>query len=253
MRNSECRVLRTAIRKEASFQSPVASCQSVEKGFLICYNDYAGDVKMKYLNYKSRYGKPPFFHPVNIIFVGIIIGFVYRIIKNPEEYLAYIAIVCMSFVFYRSFSPFWERFSIDKNTILVKFIKYAYEIKIPENAVFVISYTNVDFSQYFRKRFMINIVDDEIDKVFEILHSDKLENQYAARHYHIGLSTEPVYDNAFIQGRFKNRWIYSFVYEKDFADEFFKEQKKTVILPKSLKDKINIIPDGFKVIIDEER
>ena len=204
-------------------------------------------------NYKLRYGKPPFLNPINIIFIALIAAFISRVIKNPEDYLAYIAIACMSFVFYRSFSPFWERFSIDKNTIFVKFIKYAYEIKIPESAVFVISYTNVEFSQYFRKRFMINIVDDDIDKVFETLHSDKLENQHAARHYHIGISTDPVYDNAFIKGRFKNRWVYSFVYEKDFADKFFKKQKKTVILPKSLKDKVNIIPDGFEVIIDEER
>ncbi len=208
---------------------------------------------MEINKYRSRFGKLPLLHPINIIFIVLIGGFIYWVINNPKDYLAYIAICCMSFAFYRSLSPFWEKFSIDKNTIFVKFIKYAYEIKIPESAVFVISYTNIEFSQIFRKRFMINIVDDELDKVFETLHSDKLQNQHAAWHYHTSFSSEPVYDNLFIRGRFKNRWVYSFVYEKNFADNFFKEQKKTVILPKSLKDKINIIPDGFEVIIDEER
>ncbi len=205
-------------------------------------------------NYRSRFGKLPLFHPIDIIFIVLIAGFIYWVINNPKDYLAYIAICCMSFAFYRSLSPFWEKFSIDKNTIFVKFIKDAYEIKIPESAVFVISYTNVDtFSYTFRNRFMINIVDDEIGKVFETLHSDTRQNQYDSQRYHWGLSSEPVYDNLFIRGRFKNRWVYSFIYEKDFADKFFKEQKKTVILPKSLKGKIDIIPNGFEVIIDEER
>ena len=204
--------------------------------------------------YRSRFGKIPFFHPVNIAFTILISILVYWVINNPKEYVAYIAICCMSFAFYRLLSPFWEKFSIVENQIFVKFIKYSYEIKIPQNAVFVLSYTNVDtFSYILRKRFTINIVDDEIDNVFETLHSDKLQNQYDAQHYNRGFSSKPIYDNLFIQGRFKNRWIYSFVYEKAFADEFFKTQKKTVILPKSLKDKINITPDGFEVIIDEER
>lgn len=70
--------------------------------------------------------------------------------------------------------------------------------------------------------------------------------------YHHGVSKQCIYDNEYIEGRFKNRFIYSFVLDKE-TQQIFNNLKRTVILPHSLKSKISIEENGFEIIIDEDR
>ncbi len=165
------------------------------------------------------------------------------------------AIYC--YFLYRQISPFFERFCIYEDTIYFRLIKYKSEKLIPGNSVFIISYADLGgYSYSFKNRFMVNIVTGDLNYIYRILHSDKCREMCDPIRYGYGLCLHEekiIYNNLFIETQFNNSYIYSFVYEKDFSNNFFNEQKKPVILPRSLADKIPIEPNGFDVIIDEER
>ena len=203
----------------------------------------------------SRYGKFPVIHPMHItdiIMVLMCIG-----IFDYAKVGWYIFVAIYLFFLYRQVSPFFEHYSIDKNTIYISSIKYKAEKEIPNDSVFIISYTDLGGYYYsFKNRFMVNIVTGDLDYIHSILHSDKCKTVCKPSRYGYGLCLREekiLYNNLYIENQFKNSWIYSFAYNKDFADEFFYEQKKPVIIPRSLVDKIQIEPNGFEIIIDEER
>ena len=103
---------------------------------------------------------------------------------------------------------------------------------------------------FLKKRYVVNIVADTIDTVINRLHEDEFVCGKIA--YHHGVSKQCIYDNEYIEGRFKNRFIYSFVLDKE-TQQIFNNLKRTVILPHSLKSKISIEENGFEIIIDEDR
>lgn len=198
-----------------------------------------------------RYGKFPFFHPVHFleifffIFIFTLFGF--------KDARGYIACIITFFFLIKQISPFFERFIINGDLINVSLFKQNYDIKIPEDAVFVLSYTDIsDFSYSFKNRFTVNIVSDDVTHILEALHSKQCVFANNPSRHGVRLG-KVIYNNLFLEKYFKNKWIYSFVYEKEFSDEFFKQQKKPVIVPRSIADKIEIVANGFDVIFVEER
>ena len=86
----------------------------------------------------SRYGKFPVIHPMHItdiIMVLMCIG-----IFDYAKVGWYIFVAIYLFFLYRQVSPFFEHYSIDKNTIYISSIKYKAEKEIPNDSVFIISY-----------------------------------------------------------------------------------------------------------------
>lgn len=199
---------------------------------------------------RYRYGKIPFFHPLHFLELIFVI-FLVVIFYHNKSATVIIGVIFL-FFFYKQISPFFERFFIKLNSISIFYLIDKDEIVIPENTIFVLSYTDIFYSYRFKNRFMVNLVTGDVNSVLEELHTKPyLQEEIACK---LGMGYKKmVYDNQFIEAVFKHRSIYSFVYDKDFAEKFFNEQKKTVILPRSLTDKIQIEPNGFEVIIDEER
>ena len=197
----------------------------------------------------SRYGKFPIFHPVYLLLVLFIVVIACDI--EHKLFLSILALLVLVFFLYRALSPFFEKFSVQGNEIFHAKVNYHDVITVPNDAIFIFSHTTVEGIGILRDRFMVNIVVDTIDDAFSKLHEDKRQNEYEA--FNRGCSNLAVYDNHYIKGHFKHRCIYSFVYNESFVNTFFNEQKKPVILPRSLADKIQIEPNGFEVIIDEER
>lgn len=207
------------------------------------------------MNKITRYGPPPIFHPLhilNIIMLCVCIG-----VFDFSKVTSYIFIAIYFFFLYRQISPFFEYFCINEDVIYSKLMNHSDEKTIPSEAVFIISYTDLGgFSYSFKNRFMVNIVTEDLDNIYRILHSDKCRELCDPIRYGYGLCLHEeitLYNNLYIESQFEKKWIYSFVYKRDFTNKFFNEQKKPVIVPRSLADKIQIEPNGFEVIIDEER
>ena len=203
-------------------------------------------------DFKRRFGSPSllnikfmFFSLISVLsFLGVLVSCFYY----PW---ALIGLLLHILFFTKTVSPFFEQFSVIEDNIYIKKFNYTDQKRITPDAVFIISYTIAE-DMVLKDRYMINIVRSNIFEALDILHEDLLQNQMDATH-RFDMYKKAIYHNSFIEGHFKHRYIYSFVYKKDFAINFFNEQKKPVILPRSLADKIQIEPNGFEVIIDEER
>lgn len=202
------------------------------------------------MNRISRYGKIPVFHQLHILNIVMLL---LMFILDYTKIITYIVWCINIFFLYKQISPFFEKFHIECDMISINFMKGSYTKKIPDNAVFVLSYTDVNgFSYSFKNRYMINIVADCVENIFCGLHSSEFEKYCNSVRLGFGFGKK-VYDNRCMEIYFKNRYIYSFAYEQEFANKFFNEQKKTVIIPRSLADKIQVQANGFEVLFDEER
>ena len=149
-----------------------------------------------------------------------------------------------------SYHPYTEKFFIIDNVIHHKNGRYSEEIKIPADAVFVVSHMVVKY--YFTKRYLINIVADDIDVVLEKLHKNDSYNQEQTSYHTFKFHTPACYNNDILKERFRNRWYYCFLFEKEYAEQFFAEQQKLIIIPRSIADKIDLDMEKFNVIIDEK-
>ena len=200
--------------------------------------------------YKPRYGKYPILHPATIIvivFFAIFLGLGY---ETERMKFVGVFLIPWSLWFIYIVFPFCERFYIKGNIIHTKKIRFKEVIPIPADAIFIVSYATINNSIFIKKRYIINIVVDDIDVALDRLHEDEFVCGKIA--YHHGVSKNCIYDNEYIEGRFKNRFVYSFVFDKE-TQQVFNELKRTVILPRSLESKISIEQNGFDVIIDEGR
>ena len=207
---------------------------------------------MNKTDFNRRFGSPPIKNIKFIIFALISgLSFFGVLIACFFYHWAVFGLLFYFLVIVKTISPFFEKFSVVENTIKIKKIKYTDQKEITPDAIFIISYTIAE-DIVLKDRYMVNIVRSGIREAFNVLHEDLLQNQIDATH-RFDMYKKAIYHNSFIEGHFKHQFIYSFVYEKDFANKFFCKQKKTVIIPRSLADKIQIEPNGFEVIIDEER
>ncbi len=182
------------------------------------------------MNKMPRYGTIPFFHPLhllNIIMIFMCIGVLYY--SKPISYMFIAIYFCF---LYRQISPFFEHFYFNKDTIHICFMKHKSERIIPNEAVFIISYTDLGgYSYSFKNRFMVNIVTKNLDDIYRILHSDKCRELCDPVRHGYGLCLPKgitIYNNLYIESQFNEEWIYSFVYEKNFANSFFNEQRRPI-------------------------
>lgn len=164
-----------------------------------------------------------------------------------DVYLGLFLLVITLLLFIHFYYPFIEKFYIADKTIHRKRGRQTEEITIPDNAVFVLSYTITNF--IYRKKYTVNIIAEDADTTLNRLHKDdKVNRYYSIKEYRIDAAS---YGNKTIENYFHAKCIYSFLYEKPFADEFFSSQKKTVIIPRTIYDKLNITPDTYTIIVDE--
>lgn len=206
--------------------------------------------------YRNRYGKFPIFTPINIF---LIFAFLFSIYVIHETYPIFSSKgLCYSLFFFiisvgsfiSIYHPFTEKFYVSDNIIHHKKRRYTEEIPIPDYAIFVLSYATVGFL-YFGK-YTVNIVTEDVDTTLKILHKNDNYNKSEMLWRNLRFRNFAGYDNTMVKGFLSHRCIYSFLYEKQFADEFFSSQKKTVIIPRSIYDKIDIVPDSYTIIIDEK-
>ncbi|MBO5432593.1 MAG: hypothetical protein J6A43_00890 [Clostridia bacterium] len=207
-------------------------------------------------SYRNRYGKFPFFTPINI---ALIIAYIFLICVIYKTYTfcsiqslcysLFIFVLCVG-GFISIYHPFTEKYYIHNNTIHHKKGKYKEDIPIPDYAIFVFSHTVLNFRYY--GKYTVNIVTEDVDTTLKILHKNDDYNKSEMMLQSFKLYNIAGYSNRMVKGFLNHRCIYSFLYEKQFADEFFSSQKKTVIIPRSIYDKIEIAPDTYTIIIDEK-
>ncbi len=197
--------------------------------------------------YISRFGKYPIFHSTNFLMIIYFVLFlIFGGLKNPLTYIALMfSIICeLSLV-----HPFWEKYYIENNVIHKKKLNYQYNIPIPDDAIIVFSYTTT--SVRYNDRYMVNLISSNPDDVLQILHSNSIYNQWEAVYRHKKPIKE-IYDNRFVEGHLKEKNIYSFVYDFQVFQESFQNPKRTVIIPRSIYDKIEFNENLFNIIIDEK-
>lgn len=200
---------------------------------------------------RNRYGNYPFFNPINVVTIaGFLWGAGMFVYTPKERCFGLLLMVVGTVTFISLYHPFSEKFYISNNVVHHKKGRYTEEISIPNYANFVLSYATVGFLHF--GKFMVNIVTEDVDTTLKILHKNDDYNKSEMLWRSLRMRNIAGYDNTMIKGFLKHRCIYSFLYDKQFADELFSSQKKKVIIPRSIYDKIEIAPDAYTIIIDEK-
>ncbi len=206
--------------------------------------------------YKKRYGRYPIFHLINILPAMVVLRCGYVFFSLEKLTLSLETFACLYFFilgigcFISFYYPFMEKFYINNNLIYRKKRKNTEQIFIPDCSVFVLSYTVLGFRYY--GKYMVNIINEDIETTLKKLHEHDDYNKSEMMFHSRKLYNVAAYSNKMITKFFRDKCVYSFLYEKQFADEFFSLQKKTVIIPLSIYDKIDINPDTYTIIIDEK-
>lgn len=197
--------------------------------------------------FKSRYGEFPVFHPLVIFFAVFCLFLTVGMFFYKDcIYMFFVNL----YMVWRLISPYLEKFYLDGKRIVYKKCGKRGMIDVPPSAIFVVSYTAFKCSVSGRKKYTVNIIDENVQTILEKLHeNDKACEMVAYRHK---IKNALIYDNRYIESIFKSKVVYSFVYDKEIQ-YIFAELKRTVIVPQSLKSQINIISDGFELIVDKER
>lgn len=197
--------------------------------------------------YRKRYGKYPIKHTINFLLLIFLLTAVLSFFSFEDVYLGLFLLIITLLLFIHFYYPFREKFYITDKTIHRKKGRQTEEITIPDNAVFVLSYTITNF--IYRKKYTVNIIAEDAETTLDKLHKDdKINRYYSIKEYRVDAAS---YGNKTIENYFHTKCIYSFLYEKNFADEFFSSQKKTVIIPRTIYDKLSITPDAYTIIVDE--
>lgn len=197
--------------------------------------------------YRARYGNFPFSDPLVICFSLFCLFSILGMFFYKE---CIIISLVNSFWVWRLASPYFEKFCLNNERIVTQKFKNREIIDIPQNVVLVLSYTIVEHSVSGKSCYTVNIVNEDTETVLKKLHEDDRTCEWIACRHRVKKIL--IYDNAYIENIFKNKVVYSFVYDKE-TQQIFNELKKTVILPRSLESKISIEQNGFDVIIDEGR
>ena len=198
-----------------------------------------------------RYGRYPVFHWMHLVYlVNLYIVFVDKqITKMDLIWLVFLALSVSAFVY-----PFSEKTYIKGNSIHIKKIREKNIVNVGTDTIFVLSYTSVKsfFGTDFplNGRSMINVISAADIDLMSKLHSNSRLAEYEASRRS---KKTPVYDNVILEKIFNDNWLYCFVYKKEIAQKFFEEQGKTVVIPRSLYNKIDLKPAKFEIVIDEER
>ena len=146
--------------------------------------------------------------------------------------------------------PNQEKFAIHNDVITIKKITKTQQFIIPDNCVIVVAYA--DFCPFFVKRFQTGnqtymlkercsvtiLQNNSIDYVL-----DKLHHQYAKRY--TTTSVEKSFDT-------ESDLIYSFVCTNEQLENLIKDRKCQVIIPETLKNKVNLKKTGSATIIYDE-
>ncbi len=200
---------------------------------------------------QKRYGKYPFYYSLDLSCILVIVYGIYVFIRlryeYTEAYLGFVPVFLSICALIQNHHPYTEKFFVSNNIIHHQKGKNIEQINIPDDAVFVFSYMVVKF--YFKKKYMINIVSEDSDLILKKLHQDDYWNELEMAHHKLSLTS---YNNKIINGVFRHRCCYCFKYEKDYAEKFFAEQQKPIIIPRSIADKIDLDMEKFNVIIDEK-
>lgn len=197
--------------------------------------------------YRWRYGRFPFSEPLVIMF-GIFC--VFTTFGIFFERMLFVTVIINLFWIWRLSSPYLEKFYLDKNRFVTRKFKVQEIIDVPPNAVFVLSYTFVENSVRKKNSCMVNIINEKTEIIINKLNEDDRACEMVA--FRQRVKNGLVYDSGYIEGIFKNKVVYSFVFDNE-TQQIFDELKRTVILPKSLESKVTIEPKGFDIIIDEDR
>ena len=201
-------------------------------------------------SYKNRFGSIPFFHLGYIMDYMVLLLFIYLFVHTKECWVLVGVLLWFCFFVHTNIMPFTEKYHLENDIIKIKTLRTYNEKQIPSSAIFVLSYTTVDYGVIFRKKYMVNIVDETLENVLEFTREKDIVKFDEA--FRRGLYKKAIYDNDYVAGYFKHRFIYSFLYDED-TNKFFEEQDKTVIIPEILLDKINIQDGNYRVLSDTGR
>ena len=93
--------------------------------------------------YGLRYGTPPIFHPLTMMFAAFFVIFLFLgyETQNLKSVCVFLG-AGLCYYLYIIF-PFFEKFCLQGNTIFVKKIRDSNVITIPNDAIFIISYTTI--------------------------------------------------------------------------------------------------------------
>lgn len=200
-----------------------------------------------YKKYKRRYGKFPVLEPIAIITLIILAVFIFSgyTAERIKGTFFYISFWIIYFIY--AYSPFVEKFRVQKNIIYIKkFVNK--KIIIPDDAVFIISSAKI--GNFFPKKVcIVNIVANSVDVVLEKLSREDIT--YERNFYRHILKKGCIYDDWCVEERLENNFIYSFAYDEETTQEMFNNLKKNIVLPRSLKSKITIKENDFAVVIYE--
>ena len=197
--------------------------------------------------FKSRYGRFPIFDTLIVLF-SLFFLFVFFVWVLYYKYFLILFLINLFWV-WRLVSPYFEKYYIQKDSIVCKKFQKCETLVIPPDAVFVVSYAAVENSVAYKKTCMVSIVDETPVTILQKLHeNDRACEFIACRRRVKGL----IYDSRYIESVFGAKVVYSFVYD-DETQRIFNHLKRSVILPQSLESRIPIIQNGFDVILDEGR
>ena len=198
-----------------------------------------------------RYGAYPFLHWIHLVYLAnlFIIFADKQITKMDLIWLVFLALSVSAFIY-----PFLEKIYTKDNSIHIQKIRERNIVNMDTDVVFVLSYTSVksffDTDFPLNDRYMINVISITDKDMMSKLQSNLRLAEYEASRRS---KKTPVYDNVILEKIFNDNWLYCFVYKKEIAQKFFEEQGKTVVIPRSLYNKIDLKPVKFEIVIDEER
>lgn len=196
--------------------------------------------------YIPRFGRYPISHITN--FFVVIYCMFFLIICGLKNPLTYVMIIFSVLVELSLIHPFWEKYYIENNIIYTKKLKNQYNIPIPDDAILVFSYTTTNVR--YNDRFMVNIITSNSNDILQKLHSNSTYNQWESLYRH-KYPTKQIYDNKFVEGHLKEKYLYSFVYDYQNFQVNFQTPNRTVIIPRSIYDRIKFNENFYNIIIDE--
>lgn len=196
--------------------------------------------------YYRRFGKLSFTDHITSVF-GICILLLILCINivlngcSLNDIMYYlIIIVIVSVWLIRIFYPYTEKFQIDNNKINIVKFKKRCEVTIPKKSTIIISYTDIRYSMeiqsiMLKDKFSVCIVEEKTHENTLL----RLHNKFVYK-----------YSNSTIESSFKNSFVYSFVYKEELLEMLLHNDIKTIIVPESLINSIDILKFSEKVFID---
>jgi len=204
-----------------------------------------GSDNMKY----KRYGKFRFMDYITSWF-AISILLIYSIIScilNLSILFVVFPMIYATIWLLMILVPHQEKFTVSGNLITVYFLKRIEKIIIPNEITLIISYMDISpplsvhstinrQTHILKKQYSISIIaGEQLNTILEKLHKNCLSQ----------------YTTSYIKRVFNSNYIYSFAFDTHIFDILLKEKVCTLIVPKSLLNKISLEQGNVDIYIDD--